>query len=175
MVVAIVALVVATAGSAYAIAELPRNSVGARQIRTGGVRASEIHASAVRASEVRNGSLGVVEFKASDRALLRGPKGDRGDPGGGAANVVVRIGVNPGIPNTGSAEKRVNCEPGEKAVGGGGGFVSSSALPTVAKTAPVTGSLLSTAGQVPDGWFVRARNNSGATSDLQVYALCASP
>jgi hypothetical protein len=61
-VTASVALFLALSGGAYALA-IPRNSVGARQIRAGAVRASEIAHGAVRADElapraVRRESIG---------------------------------------------------------------------------------------------------------------------
>jgi hypothetical protein len=61
------ALFVALGGTGYAALKLPRNSVGAKQIRT----------AAVRSAEVKNHSLKPVDFA----ALPQGPKGDKGDKG----------------------------------------------------------------------------------------------
>ncbi|CAA9536822.1 MAG: hypothetical protein AVDCRST_MAG85-4209, partial [uncultured Solirubrobacteraceae bacterium] len=75
MVVSIVALIVALGGTSYAAFKLPRNSVGAPEIKTG----------AVRGSEVKNGSLGVRDLSRRTRAALRGPAGAAGVPGAAGA------------------------------------------------------------------------------------------
>jgi hypothetical protein len=79
-VMATVAVFIALGGSSYAALNLPKNAVGAAQLKTG----------SVRASEVKNGSLGAGELTRKARASLRGqqgatglqgPKGDKGDKG----------------------------------------------------------------------------------------------
>jgi hypothetical protein len=73
-VVATIALFVALGGSSYAAITLPRNSVGANQIRTGGVRSSE----------VKDRSLSARDLSTAARTFLkgrRGPQGPKGDPG----------------------------------------------------------------------------------------------
>jgi hypothetical protein len=66
-----IALFVALGGTGYAALKLPRDSVGAKQIKAG----------AVRSAEVKNHSLKPVDFA----TLPRGPKGDKGDPGAAGA------------------------------------------------------------------------------------------
>lgn len=79
MVVALLALIVALAGTAYAAVSLPKNSVGAKQIKK----------NAVSGAKVDNGSLSVDDF-ASDQ-IPQGPKGDPGTPGtDGVTQVIVR-------------------------------------------------------------------------------------
>ncbi len=56
-VVAYLALFVALGGTGYAAVNLPKNSVGAAQIKTGAVTSKEIRNSAVRSRDVRNGAL----------------------------------------------------------------------------------------------------------------------
>ncbi len=63
------ALFVALGGTSYAAITLPRNSVGANQIRTG----------AVASAEVRDGSLLAKDFRKGQ--LPKGAKGDAGTPG----------------------------------------------------------------------------------------------
>jgi Collagen triple helix repeat (20 copies) len=70
-VTSLLALVVALTGGAYAAGVLPRNSVGAKQLRP----------NAVTSPKVKNGSLQVQDFAASALAALRGQKGDKGDTG----------------------------------------------------------------------------------------------
>jgi hypothetical protein len=68
-VVSSLCLFFALGGSAYAVSQLPRNSVGDRQIKAG----------AVRSSEVKDRSLRAIDF--AHGQLPAGPKGDRGDVG----------------------------------------------------------------------------------------------
>ena len=80
-VVATLALFVALGGTSYAAIKLPRNSVGASELRTG----------AVRSAEVKDRSLGLGDLSPTARRLLQGEKGEQGpigpqgppgDPGG---------------------------------------------------------------------------------------------
>jgi hypothetical protein len=72
MIVALVALVLALAGTGYAAVTLPKNSVGANQLRK----------SAVTSAKVKDGSLLSRDFKAGQiPAGAPGPKGDKGDKG----------------------------------------------------------------------------------------------
>lgn len=75
LVVSFIALAVALGGTGYAVTQLPRNSVGTAQIKSG----------AVTGAKVKNGSLTAVDFK---KGTLRqgprgeqGPKGEQGSPG----------------------------------------------------------------------------------------------
>jgi hypothetical protein len=71
MLVALLALFVALGGSSYAALQIPRGSVGTKQLKNG----------AVTSKKVRNNSLLVRDFKASQRSRLRGPQGARGPQG----------------------------------------------------------------------------------------------
>jgi hypothetical protein len=61
MLVALLALFVALAGSSYAAFSLPRNSVGTRQLMN----------NAVTTQKVKNGTLRLQDFNASQRSVLR--------------------------------------------------------------------------------------------------------
>ena len=63
-VIATIALFVALGGTSYAALKLPRNSVGATQIKAGAVGSSELHNRSVRLSDL----------SVSARASLKGPK-----------------------------------------------------------------------------------------------------
>lgn len=66
------AVFIALGGTSYAVAKLPRNSVGSSQLRS----------NAVTGSKVRNGSLGLVDLSSSARLSgARGPRGREGPPG----------------------------------------------------------------------------------------------
>lgn len=69
------ALGLALTGTAYA-ATLPKNSVGAKQLKNGAVSAKKIKKNAVNSSKVKNRSLLAKDFKAGQ--LPAGPKGEAG-------------------------------------------------------------------------------------------------
>jgi hypothetical protein len=71
MLIALLALFVALGGSSYAALQLPRGSVGTKQLKN----------NAVTSPKVKNNSLLVRDFRASQRSLLRGPAGARGPQG----------------------------------------------------------------------------------------------
>lgn len=92
----LLALFVALGGTSYAAVKLPKDSVGATQIRAG----------AVSSSEVKDGSLRARDFKASElpsaaagAAGPQGAKGEKGDTGaqgpagadGAAESIAVRV------------------------------------------------------------------------------------
>jgi hypothetical protein len=81
-VTATLALFVALGGSSYAALNLPRNSVGSKQIRT----------AAVRSREVKDRSLGVKDLSTSARKSLRGVVGPTGPagPAGAAGSSATR-------------------------------------------------------------------------------------
>jgi len=79
LIVSIIALVVALAGTGYAASSLPRNSVGPGQIERGAVHNSDLASRAVTSSKVRDGSLLVKDFKAGQ--LPAGPPGPQGPTG----------------------------------------------------------------------------------------------
>ena len=57
MMVALIALLVSLRGTGYAALKLPRNSVGAKQLKTGSVRGPEIRNGQVRGADLRNGTV----------------------------------------------------------------------------------------------------------------------
>lgn len=96
-VTATVALFIALGGTSYAVAQLPRNSVGTAQIKRSAVGTSELRANAVRSKSIRNGSVALRDVSRGARSALHGVKGDpgpKGDPG--SAGVTNRALVNSG-------------------------------------------------------------------------------
>ena len=83
-VMATLAVFIALGGSAYAVAQLPRNSVGAAQIKR----------SAVGTSELRDRTVRLGDISVSARRSLRGAKGDPGPAG--PAGVTYHAAVNSG-------------------------------------------------------------------------------
>lgn len=79
MVVAVIALIVALGGGAWAATNLPRNSVGPNQIRNNSVTKAKIRNNAVDSSKVRDRSLTARDFRQG--SLPQGPRGPRGATG----------------------------------------------------------------------------------------------
>ena len=77
--IALLALFVALGGTGYAALNLPRNSVGSKQLRKSAVRNVDIASNAVTGAKVRRRSLDSTDFKTG--SLPRGPKGDQGAQG----------------------------------------------------------------------------------------------
>jgi hypothetical protein len=75
-----IAVFVALGGTSYALT-LPRNSVGAAQIRAKAVGSTEIRTGAVRSRDVGNRSLGIQDLSLAARTSLRGRIGPQGPPG----------------------------------------------------------------------------------------------
>ena len=83
-VMATLAVFIALGGSAYAVSQLPRNSVGAAQIKR----------NAVGTSEIRDRSVKLGDLAVRTRASLRGAKGDTG--AAGPPGVTYHAAVNSG-------------------------------------------------------------------------------
>lgn len=66
-----VALFIALGGTSYAVTQLPRNSVGNRQLK----------ANAVSSDKIRNGTVKRVDLSSSARSGARGPRGSQGPSG----------------------------------------------------------------------------------------------
>jgi hypothetical protein len=75
------ALFIALGGTGYAAITLPRDSVGARQIKARAVGSTELARDAVSSASVRDGSLSEQDLSASAKASLAGPAGQTGARG----------------------------------------------------------------------------------------------
>jgi hypothetical protein len=65
LIVAIIALVVAISGSAYAASTLGKNSVGTKQLQKGAVTSKKIAANAVTSGKIKPGSIGSKKLKST--------------------------------------------------------------------------------------------------------------
>ena len=191
MIVALTALVVAVLGStplsqAAARFVLPKNSVGAGQLKKG----------AVTGLKVKDGTLVTADFKAGTLpAGGQGPKGETGTPGAkgdpgapgpkgdpGAAGAAGPKGDTgaAGSPGVSGWEKvlkaptaivpgQINgstaqCPAGKKALGGG--FYASGGTIAVTYSGPI--------GAANTDWHVEGKNVDNQNAELQAFVICAS-
>jgi hypothetical protein len=80
-VTATAALFVALGGTGYAAIELPRNSVGAEQIRPRSVGQSELRSGSVNSRVLRNKSIRLTDISVRAQEALHGEQGPPGTPG----------------------------------------------------------------------------------------------
>jgi hypothetical protein len=166
-VTATIALIVSLGGTSYAAIKLPKDSVGANQIR----------ADAVSSGKVKDASLLREDFKAGQ--LPQGPQGPTGRTGAtGATGPTGATGASGPTGATGAsgATKVTNrwatgpgmvtayCLPGERAVGGGGYAPGGRDV------------LYSTKPSGPEGWEAAAKDTAGGSLDtVDAWVVCASP
>ncbi|HVW46925.1 MAG TPA: hypothetical protein VHA76_07725 [Solirubrobacterales bacterium] len=150
-------LLVLGGGTAYAASKLGKESVGARQLKKEAVTPAKLSTAAKATLTGPAGPKGATG--------ATGPQGPQGTPGAAGAT---KIDVQVGPDGNGSF---AHCPAGQVAVGGGGeadeGFLFVSE--------PVVGENAATAGQTPNGWFVKAEEVGELPTDAHAYVLCASP
>ena len=71
LIVATIALFVALGGTSYAVTQLPKNSVGAKQLKK----------SAVSSPKIKDGTIEAVDMSSAALAALKGAAGAQGPPG----------------------------------------------------------------------------------------------
>lgn len=80
-VMSVTAVFIALGGSAIAINQLPQDSVGARQIKTGAVRSAEVKDFSLQADDFAKGSLPAGQVGPKGEQGPQGPAGAPGTPG----------------------------------------------------------------------------------------------
>jgi hypothetical protein len=81
-VIASIALFMAMGGTGYAALNLPKASVGAKQLKAGSVTAKKVKSGAITSAKVKNGSLLGNDFRAGQLpAGAAGPQGPTGPQG----------------------------------------------------------------------------------------------
>ena len=103
---------------------------------------------------------------------LRGLQGLQGVPGqNGATSVIVRTATITGLL---SGSQQVQCNPGERAVGGGAAPSDFSSLDRMFASAPTTATgVVAANGSTPTGWIAGIQNSSA--TDTTFYVVFASP
>ncbi len=175
-VIATVALFLALGGSSYAALNLPKASVGPKQLQK----------NSVTSKKVKPGSLLKSDLKKSAVESLRGAQGPQGPQGlqgtqgaagaPGATNVIARHSAFTVIAPDTNDNAQVDCLPGETATGGGIETTNGHTGDMMAGVSrPVAG-----ADDKPTGWYVRAFNIDRNEDDMgnisvRAYIVCASP
>jgi hypothetical protein len=155
-----------------------------KQIARGVVTNGKVKPGTLTADKLSPDALAALEGAAGQQgpegpAGPAGPAGIQGPPGeNGVTDVVIRRQAFR-VPLGGSGTGRVDCQPGERAVGGGIGLTNG--IPgefSVWSSRPINSAGDSPAGATPTGWVASARNlDADGPGDQQarVWAICASP
>lgn len=156
-------------GQAASRLVVPKNSVGAPQLKRNAVGTKKIAKNAITSLKVKNGSLLASDFKAGQ--LPAGPKGDTGQQGPkgaagapGISGYQIVVGPPTTVAPGASGVALATCPAGKKALGGGGGRGAGWKF-SVADSEP---------SNFPAGWMVSAWNNDNSSADLSAFAICAN-
>ncbi len=176
-VMATIAVFIALGGTSYAVTQLPRNSVGAKQIRTGAVGKSEVGKSAVGSRQIHDRSIGIRDVSISARKSLRGAQGPSGPPGpqgprgftfsaavtatGQYARTVGVSSPNAGHTQTGLYEVLFNADVSS--------CYAAASVAGLDAVQPENGEIVTTISG--SSVFVRTRNSSGAPADLPFHLI----
>jgi hypothetical protein len=183
-VISTLCLFIVLGGTSWAVAS---GTIGSREIKNGSVRSVDIKNGQVTGADVDNGSLGSKDF--AKGKLPAGPRGATGlqGPAGaaGATNLTIRSTDSscPGNSCAGFLIRSVQCESGERAVGGGASLVGlSDGIPhpvasdnlTFSGPADSSGKLAKSG--TPEGWLSTLQmGNSALDRVATFYAVCARP
>lgn len=165
--IACIALGVALGGTGYAtVLQVPRNSVGAAQLKSSAVTNPKLARNAVTSAKVRNRSLLSADFAAGQLpAGPAGPSGPAGPAGPPGLSAVERVEVTSVVNSTPSRSAAITCPTGKRLLGGGARL--NPALPQVALQQ-----------SFPDNdnvYRATAREivSTGTTWSLTAFAVCA--
>jgi hypothetical protein len=164
MLVAFAALMVALGGTSYAIAQLPANSVGSKQLKKNAVTTAKVKNRSLLATDFKSGQLPAGPRGAQGPVGPAGPAGAAGARGpAGATNVTVRSGP------TGIGSSTANCVGSERAVGGGGFAPEADAFLWDSSPTVESGT--------PTAWIAQAvlADGLGTEAEVTAYVICAAP
>jgi hypothetical protein len=168
LVIACLALGVALGGTSYAtVLQVPRNSVGAPQLRSSAVTTPKLARNAVTSAKVRNGTLVRADFARG--ALLVGPAGPMGPAGpagppglSGVERVETTSLNNSASPKT----AQMACPTGKRLIGGGARLNNAPVVVALQQSFPDNDNIYRAVGRE-----VAATN---AAWSLTVFAICAT-
>ena len=170
-VMATIAVFVALGGTSVAAVSLKRNSVGSAQIKNGSVISADVKNNSLSGSDIKG--LTGKDFKGGQ--LPQGPQGPAGPQGAtgpaGATNVVIRTGTNVIADNiSGGAGAQADCQPGERAVGGGSTLSAGYTDDALQGSQPFTG-----AAGTPNAWYAVYYVGAHPSRTLTTYVMCVRP
>ena len=155
MVVAIIALIVAISGSAYAAGK-----IGTRQIKKNAISTKKIKDDAVTGAKIANGAI------------------TGGKLASGAVGTVMRVGPDKTIDANGFGRADAQCNSGERATGGGvfnesnvSNLFITSSYPTANAQTPTTRPPQGN-GQTPTGWRIWMKDATGSPNTINAYVIC---
>ena len=168
-VIACTALFVALGGGAYAATQLPKNSVGTKQLKKAAVTPAKLSKAAKSTLIGAAGSTGATGPAGPKGA--QGLKGEKGEKGAaGTTNIHEVVTGTPIAKNQTAASAKAECHPGQIATGGGV-FNQTTPSATLYQDGPLPNPLGN--GAEPTGWEVTYK--SGAEEfEAFVYVLCAT-
>src|SRR5919198_3442616 len=178
LVVATLALLFALTGTGIAaVAALPRNSVGTRQLRNNAVVSSKVRNHSLLARDFKRGQLPRGPIGPAGPAGPPGPAGPTGPAGTtGAAFHEADAAVGPGE----RAFAIAAFPTGQRALGGGTylGDSTPDNQDAINRSAPVnstggTGFTLLAPGQTANAWYGEAFNAGTNGATVRVYVICA--
>ena len=179
--IAILALVVAMAGTAYAGTQLPAGSVGTKQLKKNAVTTKKIKDGAVTGSKIDLSTLGTVPSAAlADNAKrLQGhPASDFALAGALRSTTVVRTSMTQFGPGPQDFHGYATCPSGQSVTGGGVGLAGGSNATSYMITrdsgpTDSSGNFVHTAtATVPASWYGMIYRAAG-TATPYVWAICA--
>lgn len=167
MVIALLALFIAMAGTGYAATQLPANSVGPKQLKKNAVERVKIKNNAVNGAKVLDGSLAGADIKES--SLAKVPSAALADTAthasaaGALDKATYKTAPGTAPPASGNGAT-ATCDAGQHVVGGG-----------VKVDDPINAFIVD---DYPDAantaWAGRVGNTGTAAVTFTVYAVCIS-
>jgi hypothetical protein len=172
--VSVIALFVALGGgAAYAANALPQNTVGPKQLKKNAVVTSKIKANAVTGAKIKESTLGMVPSASTatsaktattatvaTTATTAAAVAKGAIKGANLGPITTVTATSPSFATGTSGTASVQCPAGSVALSGGG-----------SASAPKVFSELNRKND-PQGWRYDARNESGASVTISVYAYC---
>ena len=137
---------------------LPKNSVGASQLRKNAVGSKKIAKNAITSLKVKDGSLLAADFKAGQ--IQAGPQGPKGDAGVGGYEIVKSGTITLGPGETNGFD--LMCPAGKRALAGGW---DTQAGIFIRISKPIANNA---------GWEVVAQNDTPYSFPFTQYITCAN-
>lgn len=168
LVIACLALGIALGGTSYAtVLQVPRNSVGAPQLKNRAVTTRKLAPSAVTSAKVRNGTLVRADFA---RGALpvgpAGPTGPAGPAGPSGLSGVERVETT-SLSNSASPKTaQMACPAGKRLIGGGARLNNAPMVVALQQSFPDNDNIYRAVG--------REVSATNAAWSLTVFAICAT-